>query len=123
MDTIPPTVTVTSPNGGEVLQPNQQFVIQWQSSDNVAVAAHDVTFSRDNGVTFTDIVTNLPGSTKSFLWTVPSQSTNQGVIRVVARDAAGNQAGDRSDGVLSIQAMMDTIPPAVTVTSPNGRDI
>src|SRR5258706_14702475 len=78
MDTIPPAVTVTSPNGGEVLQPNQQFVIQWQSSDNVGVAAHDVKFSRDNGITFTDIVTNLPGSTKSFLWTVPSQSTNQG---------------------------------------------
>ncbi len=124
-DTIPPTVQVLSPNGGEILQANQQFLIQWLSSDNVAVVAHDVKFSRDGGATFTDIATNLSGATKSFSWMVPLQATSQGVIRVVARDAAGNQAGDRSDANFIIQAQPagDTTPPTVQVLSPNGGEV
>ncbi|HEX7186303.1 MAG TPA: Ig-like domain-containing protein [Thermoanaerobaculia bacterium] len=123
IDTIPPTVQVTFPNGGQQFQPGQPVAIQWASSDNVGVFAHDVKFSPTGGDPFQDIATNLPGFQKSFNWIVPNAPTSQGVIRVVARDAAGNQAGDRSDAFFVIAQPIDTIPPTVQVISPNGGEI
>jgi hypothetical protein len=102
-DTKPPTVQVMFPNGGEIFQGGQQVLIRWSSLDNVGVVAHDVRFSSDGGANFIDIAAGLSGTTQSFLWMVPNIPTMQGVIRVVARDAAGNQGGDRSDGNFTIQ--------------------
>ena|GEM_PF-5895908 len=121
-DTVLPTVRVISPNGGERYTPGQAVLIQWTSSDNVAVVAHDVLFSATGDAPFTAIVSNLPGSQMSYSWTVPNTLTTQGVIRVVARDAAGNQTGDRSDAVFTIAQPADTVLPTVRVISPNGGE-
>jgi large repetitive protein len=116
-DVVPPSVRVTAPNGGERFQPGQQVMIQWQSSDNMGVVAHNVQFSADGGGTFSDIVINLPGSAQSFSWTVPNRPTTQGVIQVVVRDAAGNQSSDRSDSVFTI-AISTSSAPTIASFSP-----
>jgi len=118
-DTIPPTVVVGQPRGGEVLTVGSTFTITWSSRDNVGVTSHDVLFSSNGGTTFTAIVTNLPGGAQSYNWTVPNTPTTAGKIRVVARDAAGNQ-GNGVSGTFTVVA--DTTAPSVTVTSPNGGE-
>ncbi|HEX2093274.1 MAG TPA: IPT/TIG domain-containing protein [Longimicrobiaceae bacterium] len=108
-DTQAPAARVVSPNGGEVFTPGQTVNLQWQTSDNVGVVAHDVLFSANGGASFETVAAGLPGSQQSLPWQVPARPTPQGVIRVVARDAAGNQNGDRSDGFFTIRAAAPTL--------------
>jgi hypothetical protein len=123
-DTTPPSVTVTQPNGGETLASGSFYTITWTASDNVGVASQDVFFSADGGITFEPIATALPGGRRSHNWTVPSTGTTLGRIKVVARDAAGNQASDTSDYNFTIAVLPgDPIPPTVQVLSPNGGEI
>ena len=111
------SVQVLSPNGGESFQQGQQVNILWQSAGAVS---HEVKFSRDGGATFTDISPSLPGTTQNFLWTVPTQPTTQGVIRVAARDVNGARTTDDSNAFFNIQATVP--PPTVRVLAPNGGE-
>lgn len=122
-DPTPPSVTVTQPNGGETLAGGSFYTITWTASDNVGVASQDVSFSADGGITFAPIATNLPGAMRSYNWTVPSTGTTLGRIKVVARDAASNEASDMSDDNFTIELWPnDTIPPTVEVLSPKGGE-
>lgn len=114
-DTMPPTVSIQSPRGGETLVPGTIFTIRWSSSDNLAVASHDLLLATD-GVHFTtSIASGLPGSAQSLAWSVPTNlATDSARIRVIARDAAGN-IGQSESGVFAIR---DTLPPTVTVHEP-----
>lgn len=114
-DTQPPTVTILSPVGGEIVATGGSLLVRWISSDDVGVVLHTVLLAPD-GVQFTTVLASaLPGTTREFLWLVPSSIvTSSARIRVVARDAAGNEAAGES-GFFTIQ---DTIAPTVTVTSP-----
>ena len=53
-DTEAPVITLVRPTGGEVLPGGTTFRIQWQSDDNVGVAAHAIALSTDGGKTFAD---------------------------------------------------------------------
>ena len=101
-----PPVEVLYPNGGERLQPGQQVLIRWKSDDNVGVPSHLVLLSPDGGITYSDISGPLDGTAQNFLWAVPTICTLRALIRVVAIDAAGNQAMDDSDGKFTIQLPM-----------------
>jgi TolB protein len=84
---IDPTVTIT-----------------WTSSDNTAVASHEIQFAGD-GVNFsTTVIAGLAGNERSFTWTVPDSlpKTGAGRIKIIARDAQGN-AGEVVSGKLKIK--------------------
>jgi len=103
-DTESPAISLLQPTGGEVIPGGTLFRIQWQSDDNVGVAAHDVALSTDGGQTFsTAIVTGLGGNQQSFDWTVPPDisPSRKAVIRVTATDGAGNQKS-ATTGLLTI---------------------
>jgi hypothetical protein len=119
-DVRPPTVLLTSPNGGEVLAAGQPVTISWSASDNQQQAIFcDLLLSIDGGATYTTIVSGLTG-VQSYDWAVPaSVSTTRARIRVVCRDAAGNRSQDESDASFFI----DKTPPAVTIVTPNGGEI
>jgi hypothetical protein len=120
-DATPPSVSVTQPSAGQVINAGSQFTIRWTSSDNVAVTSQDIFLSTDSGNSFpTQIATNLSGGQQTFNWSVPSNlSTTQAVVRVMARDASGN-AGQGDSGVFRIQPPPP--PPTVTVLTPNGGE-
>lgn len=100
---LPPTVLVTAPNGGEVFQPGQPVLIRWDSFDaDGSVLRHDVRFSADGGLTFSNIVTGLFGEVQSYSWTVPAAPTSQGRIEVVAYDELGRSGRDRSNANFTI---------------------
>lgn len=103
-DTQAPLVTLLAPTGGEVIPGGTLFHIQWQSDDNVGVAANDVALSTDGGRTFgISIAAGLGGNQQSFDWPVPPDiaPSRKGVIRVTATDAAGNRQSAAS-GLVSI---------------------
>lgn len=103
-DLLPPTVAVTSPNGGEVLLAGTGANLAWSAADNVGVTAVDLLLSR-NGADgpFETLATGLAnGGTWS--WTVAPPYTSTALLRVVAHDAAGNAAADTSDAVFAILA-------------------
>ncbi|MEW6737356.1 MAG: NF038122 family metalloprotease [Acidobacteriota bacterium] len=120
-DTTPPTVQVTSPNGGEAITTGGQFNITWVSSDNSKVDRHDVLLSTDAGATFPVVITSgLPGNAQNFLWNVPALNTSQARISVVAFDAANNRGSDSSDNNFTVVGRdfdLSIAPASQTVTS------
>jgi hypothetical protein len=114
IDATPPVVSVTSPNGGEVLLTGGSANLTWTASDNVAVTSVDLLLSRTGAAgPFDPIATGLP-NTGTFSWAVASPYTSTALLRVVAHDAAGNAAADNSNAVFSILATTGVGPGAVT---------
>ncbi|MFY9224238.1 MAG: hypothetical protein WAQ98_16320 [Blastocatellia bacterium] len=119
-DTQAPTVNFIAPTGGENFNSGSNLAISWISSDNVGVAAQDLSLSTDGGATFTTtLATGLPGSTQSFNFAIPQTlETNQARLRLIVRDAAGNMAQATTASNFRIQSVVDNIAPTVTISQP-----
>jgi YD repeat-containing protein len=98
-DTEAPSITLIRPTGGEVLPGGTTFRIQWQSDDNVGVAAHAIALSTDSGKTFADPFASLNGTLQAYDWSLPPDvaPSRTAVLRVTATDAAGNATSATSD--------------------------
>ena len=110
--TAPPTLTVTSPNGGESWQAGTTHNITWASS-NVIGTIQIQPYS--NNVSQANIAAAAP-NTGSYSWTIPTNYT-PGSTYKIALSAMSGTVSDYSDGNFSI-----TAPPTLTVTSPNGGE-
>ena len=104
VDTTPPVVTVTSPNGGEVLAANATVTISYSASDASGIVAVSIALSDDNGVTWRPIARNL-ANTGSWSWFVPNRPGTANRVRVQAIDGAGNPGSDASNGVFTISGV------------------
>ncbi len=101
-DLINPAVSVTYPNGGEVLYIGAPTLLTWYASDNIGVTSVDVNLSRNGvGGPWETIATAVP-NTGSYSWTVSGPITTTAYLRVVAHDAGGNTATDLSDAEFQI---------------------
>ncbi|MGD9402068.1 MAG: C25 family cysteine peptidase [bacterium] len=118
-DGIDPSVTVTSPNGGEVWDIGTVHSITWTATDNIGVTSIDIRLSTDGGATFPTVIATGEASDGSYPWTVPSSPTTQARVKVLAHDAAGNSGEDMSDANFTIR---DGTDPSVTVLDPNGGE-
>jgi hypothetical protein len=116
-DQIPPSVTVTAPNGGERLFTGLSYPLQWTASDETALSSFDVLVSADGGGTFAPIADcqGLPGAARRCLWLAPGPPSATALVRVRAQDTSGNSALDDSDAVFSIVSGTGS----VTVETPN----
>jgi subtilisin family serine protease len=97
-DLSDPLCTVTSPNGGEVIPVGSNINLTWNASDAyLGVTGVDLELSRTGvGGPYTAIATGAP-NTGSFAWVVTGPTTNNAILRVTAKDAAGNAGVDVSD--------------------------
>jgi len=102
-DTIPPEVTVTDPNGGEVLTVGEVYTITWNATDNVGVTQTSIYYSYDGGAGY-EFIDSLSGNPGSYDWTVPNTPSTQCLVKVYAYDAAGNSGSDVSDDFFTIQS-------------------
>lgn len=111
-----PTVTILSPNGGEVLDMGSSYQIRWTITASNPLNFATLYFYR-NGTT--DTVTNVVNLTNGvYAWTVPNNfSTTTGKIRIVAEDVNGNSADDYSDGFFTVRDT--TAPPPAPWTTPS----
>ncbi|HEX6749258.1 MAG TPA: lamin tail domain-containing protein [Longimicrobium sp.] len=91
-----PTVTVTSPNGGESWAGGSSHAITWTSSNVTSVK---LDYSLDGGATWTPITSSTPASTGSYTWTVPSSGSTNAKVR--ATDT-GSSASDASNAAFTI---------------------
>jgi hypothetical protein len=80
--------------------------------------AVDIDYSTNNGGGWISVVQDLSNS-GSYSWTVPGTPTNQALVRVKARDAAGGTGTDPSNAVFTIA---DHAAPVVAVLSPAGGE-
>ncbi|MFN3409751.1 MAG: Ig-like domain-containing protein [Limisphaerales bacterium] len=100
-DTTPPAVTVTKPNGGEIIIANLATNLTWTATDASGVAAVHLYLSTNNGASWHPIARNL-ANTGTFSWVPADRPSAQARIRVVATDTYGNMNFDDSNGAFSI---------------------
>lgn len=113
-----PSVTVTSPNGGESWAIGSVHAITWTATDNMGVTSVDIAWSANNGGSWTTLSLGEVND-GSYSWTLPASPTAQALVRVTARDAAGNSTADPSNALFSV---VDLMAPSVTVNAPNGGE-
>jgi hypothetical protein len=109
-----PTVTVTSPNGGEVLTIGTSSSLTWTATDNTHVKNVDLDLSRaGTGGPFESIAAGIANS-GSFSWNVTGPVSATAFLRVTARDSTGNTGQDLSNAAFSIAASAGVLDGPIT---------
>jgi len=93
-------VKVLRPNGGETFIGNTPELIRWQKFYPPRCDSLSLFYSLDNGRTYDTIITGIPGSDSSDLWTVPDTSSDSCKVKIIAYGPGWQY--DESDGVFSI---------------------
>ncbi|TET45458.1 hypothetical protein E3J62_07530 [candidate division TA06 bacterium] len=117
-DSLNPVVDVIHPNGGESLAPGTEDTIRWVASDDNGIDSVNIYYSTDDGSSWIDI-SHGEVNDSTYAWTVPNTPSDSCRVRIDVFDPAGNPGSDISDNLFTI---LDTEPPIVTVTSPNGGE-
>jgi hypothetical protein len=81
-----PTLTLTSPNGGEWWFTGESREIKWNSAGSIANVKLD--YSRDGGVTWHTIAASTPND-GAHTWLVPDSMSNKNLIRISNAANAG----------------------------------
>jgi len=112
-DTMPPTVSITSPTGGSTV--SGTVVVNVSSSDNVGVSKVEFYW---NGVLKGTSAMAVTG----FSWNTLEALNGNNTLEARAYDAAGNMA---SSGVITVnvQNVSDTVAPTTQITSPTANAI
>lgn len=110
---VPGSVTVTSPNGGDLFYSCRTTAIQWTATG--VSNFWNIDYSLNNGSTWTSIATSLSvtpsGGVYTYNWTIPFVASTQTLIRV--RDFNDLAKTDQSNAVF-------TIAYPITVVTNNG---
>jgi len=85
-----------TPNATVKLTGGSIYTISW-SMTGAAVQRQDLSFSRDGGQTWQDIVTGLGSGATSYDWTVPNLKTKSGRIRITEFADGREATHDQSD--------------------------
>lgn len=89
-----PSITVISPNGGEIWCPGTTRNITWTAT---AIQNVNIAISSDNGRNYTNLVTNISASSGTWAWNIPAGQTpgNQYLIKISSSsDASINDASN-----------------------------
>ncbi len=113
---IDPSVTVEYPFGSETLVPSQVENIRW-SSFGGGSNTFNIDYSADNGATWTSVATNVPSTSRTFPWTVPTTATNNGRIRVTCNSAGYSDMSDYPFTILGQPTLTATKPAAAIFNS------
>jgi hypothetical protein len=111
VDNTPPTITVTSPDGGERWFGCTEHDITWTpATDSIGLPTKPISlyYSTDNGLTWRPISLD-EANDGGYSWTVPCESSEQSLVRVGAVDLAGNTGSDTSDAVFAIFCMEEVV--------------
>jgi len=103
---LPPSVTVTSPNGGEAWQAGTTHPVTWTSSKLTGNVSIDL-FKAGAPVLF---IGEAPASAGTFSWTIPASISPAADYKI---RTTGNGATDDSNAAFSITA--PPLPPSITL--------
>ena len=93
---VEPVVQVIAPDGGEVLQTDDVYYVEWTATDDVAVTDVDILLSTDGGVTYPDTIASGVSNTGLYVWTVPTADSSLCRVKVIAHDGEGHTGEDVS---------------------------
>ncbi len=114
-----PTVTVTAPNGGEVLE--NSTLITWNSNDLDGDAmSYNISYYIEGSGWF-PLVSNLQNAS-SYFWNLSSftERKEKVLVKIVAFDEYNGSSEDISDDFFSIFV---NHAPSVTITAPDGGEV
>lgn len=116
---VDPTVTVLYPNAGEILQVGTGVTLQWTAADNNVVTGIDILLSRDNGLTYPEVLASNIPNTGSFLWNVtgPPSIIPESFLLIRATDANCNVGEDISDVAFQIVIPTSAVPTIGTISN------
>ena len=106
------SITVTQPNGGELLYGCQTYQIKWTSSG--VSNYYDIHYSLDGGTIWAAVATNVNITNNQYDWTVPMATSSTVLVRVMDHSAPAKR--DSSNGFFTIN-----LP--INVTIPNGGEV
>lgn len=94
-DTTAPDVTITAPGSSGSspvisVVPGLSVPVTWSATDTGGVAGVSISYSKDQGKTWTMTAINLPEA-GTYLLIVPNDISGTFMIRVTAEDSAGNE--------------------------------
>lgn len=117
IDSTPPAVTLTTPNGSENLYAGQNYYIGWEASDAVGLFTTSLYYSIDGGVNYSSIAPEV-SCWCPYSWTLPEVDSSNLKVKIEVFDQVGHVATDESDAVFSI-----VILPFGTVLAPDGGEV
>src|SRR5690349_5347912 len=82
-DTVPPTVTISSPTSGQSLFAGATVTVNFLATDNISVVSQNILFTTD-GINFTPIIIGLDANVLSIDFMLPTITTDNAVLRVEA---------------------------------------
>jgi PKD repeat protein len=104
-----------------MMEPGEQVMFNWESEDDNAVVAHKVLFSELGSAHF-ELIATLPGSRRSFVWTVPDigfqTATGASTLRVVAVDSAGQEGWDEASFIIPTTDVVGTVTILTDLSGP-----
>lgn len=106
-DTIPPNVTIISPQGGQAFTSGTVMNIAFQATDNDSIAGYTITASIGEQ-TFN--IASLDATASNVAWSIPELlGPASGTVTVTAIDASGNR-GSATSGIFQIQKSQSSAP-------------
>ena len=109
-------ITVTSPNGGDILNTGDTYNITWD--DNIGENVRIYLFQ---GNRYMQMISRSTPSDGSYSWKVPTNLTTGGNYKVAIQSVEKGSIYDYSDSKFTIEP--DEPDDFITVMSPNGGDI
>jgi hypothetical protein len=91
-----------TPNGGENFMAGTINEVFWTNPNGWSVTSATLTYSDDGGATWSLVAENI--TQDSYLWTAPSVTTEEAMIRVYVYDEDGILGHDDSDQVFTVSA-------------------
>lgn len=107
------SLTLTSPNGGEIWSGASTRSILWNSTG--VITAVKLEYSINNGKSWTTIAAAAPNNS-NFAWQVPNVQTDSALVRIT--DVNNSSRFDISNGVFKIQQSA-----GLTIVTPNGGEV
>ncbi|MHA1413417.1 MAG: hypothetical protein ACTSO4_12485, partial [Promethearchaeota archaeon] len=114
-----PSITVTAPNGGEVLE--NSTIITWSSNDQDGdILNYNISYYIEGSGWF-PLVSNLY-NVNSYIWNLSSftERKEKVLIKIIAFDEYNGTSEDVSDDYFTIFV---NHAPSITITAPNGGEI
>jgi len=111
--TVARLLTLTAPNGGEVLQADSSFAITWLSEG--PIDSLRLSYSVDGGLSWMEIDSTAANS-GLFLWQVPATATDSALVRI--SDVSDSTVVDISDNVFAIEVPRQILPPVILSFTP-----
>ena len=116
----PPTISVTSPNGGETLTAGSTQTIRWSYGGDPGYYVKIELLKAGVAVsTISYFVSIGSGGSGSYNWPIPSTQVSGSDYQIKVTSTSSNSYTDTSDNNFTI---VGPPPPTISVTSPNGGE-